>query len=324
MRIVPQAAPDAAFRTLPAALRRRIAVLVEYDGAGYGGAQVQVNAPSVQAALERALEQLTGERVRVALAGRTDAGVHASGQVAAFDTGARHDAATFARALNALLPEDIAVRGAVEAPVGFDPRRHAISRTYRYTVWNAPHRSALWRRVAWHVRTPLAVEMMAREAAALLGEHDLASFGAALPEGRSAVRRVFRSAVWRCGPLVRFEIEATAFLPHQVRRTMGALVEIGSGRLPHGSFARWLAEPKTGAAGPTAPPHGLCLVRVRYNNLPAFPGAEEVAIAALSAPGRSAECGVARQGAEHEACGWTTHRAASCNPRARGVGHEDV
>ena len=244
--------------------------MLEYDGAGYGGSQVQANAPSVQGALEQAIEKLTGERVRAAFAGRTDAGVHASGQVAVFDTGARHSTETFARALNALLPEDIAVRGAVDAPEGFDPRRHATSRTYRYSVWNAPYRSALHRRTVWHVSRPLDVDAMGREAAVLVGEHDVASFGAALSEGRGTVRRVFRSEVWRQGPLVLFEIEATAFLPHQVRRTAGALVEIGSGRLPEGSFARWLAEPRFGTAGPAAPPQGLCLVRVAYKHLPAF------------------------------------------------------
>lgn len=264
---------NSVLRTPYSALARRIALLLEYDGAGYGGSQAQANAPSVQGALEQAIAQLTGERVRATFAGRTDAGVHASGQVAVFDTGSRHSAETIARALNALLPEDIAVRGAVEAPRGFDPRRHATGRTYRYTVWNAPHRSALHRRTVWHVPRPLDVEAMSREAAVLLGEHDVASFGAALPEGRGTVRRVFRSEVWRQGPLVLFEIEATAFLPHQVRRTAGALVELGSGRVPEGSFARWLAEPRFGTAGPAAPPHGLCLLRVAYNHLPAFPEA---------------------------------------------------
>jgi tRNA pseudouridine38-40 synthase len=268
-----EAVGDSVPRT-PYSVLRRIALLLEYDGAGYGGSQVQANAPSVQGALEQAIEKLTGERVRAAFAGRTDAGVHASGQVAVFDTRSRHSTETVARALNALLPEDIAVRGAVEAPEGFDPRRHATSRTYRYRVWNAPYRSALHRRAAWHVSRPLDVEAMSREAAVLMGEHDVASFGAALPEGWGTVRRVFRSEVWRQGPLVLFEIEATAFLPHQVRRTAGALVEIGSGRLPEGSFARWLAEPKFGTAGPAAPPQGLCLVRVAYKNLPSFPEPE--------------------------------------------------
>jgi tRNA pseudouridine38-40 synthase len=255
---------------------RRIALLLEYDGAAYRGSQVQQNAPSVQEELERAIRRLTDEQVRAGFAGRTDAGVHAAGQVAAFTTGARHDADTFVRALNALLPEDIVVRGAVEAPEEFDPRRQAVSRTYRYLFWNAPHRSALWRRRAWHVRVPLDVNVMVREAASLCGEHDFASFGAALPPGRGTVRRMFRAEVQRQGPLVTLEMEATAFLPHQVRRTAGALVEIGAGRLPGGTFAHWLEEPRIGLAGPAAPPHGLCLVWVRYDNLPAFPGAHNV------------------------------------------------
>ena len=250
---------------------RCVALLLEYDGAAYGGSQLQRNAPSVQGELESAIGRLTGETVRTAFAGRTDAGVHAFGQVAAFTTGAGHSAATFVRGLNALLPVDIAVRAAVEAPVDFDPRRDARWRWYRYTVWNAPERSPLWRRTAWHVRTPLDDEAMAREAAALAGEHNLASFGAALPEGRSARRRVARATVRRRGPLVVLDIEATAFLPHQVRRTAGALVEIGSGRLPAGTFAAWLAAPKSGTAGPAAPPHGLCLMRVTYDAIPPFP-----------------------------------------------------
>ena len=250
---------------------RRIALLLEYDGAAYGGSQLQRNAPSIQGELESAVRRLTGETVRAALAGRTDAGVHALGQVAAFTTGAGHGVETFVRGLNALLPVDIAVREAVEAPADFDPRRHARWRWYRYTVWNAPERSPLWRRTAWHVRAPLDGEAMACEAAALAGEHDLASFGAGLPEGRSTRRLVARAEVRRRGELVLLDIEASAFLPHQVRRTVGALVEIGSGRLPAGTFAGWLAAPKSGTAGPAAPPHGLCLMRVTYDAIPPFP-----------------------------------------------------
>ena len=244
---------------------RRIALLLEYDGAAYGGSQLQQNAPSIQAELETAIRRLTGEPARAALAGRTDAGVHASGQVAAFTTAARHSVDTFVRGLNALLPADVAVRAAGEAPPEFDPRRDARSRLYRYAVWNAPERSPLWRRMAWHVRAPLDEDLMAREAAALVGERDLASFGAALPPGRSSRRRVWRAEVRRHASLVLLDIEANAFLPHQVRRTVGALVEIGSGRLPAGTFAGWLSAPRAGAAGPAAPPHGLCLVRVTYD-----------------------------------------------------------
>ncbi|MFN8559607.1 MAG: tRNA pseudouridine(38-40) synthase TruA [Dehalococcoidia bacterium] len=253
---------------------RRIALLIEYDGAGYGGSQYQVNAPSIQERLEEAIHRLTGERVRVAFAGRTDAGVHALGQVAAFTTGARHPLDVVVRGLNALLPEDIAVRDAVAAGETFDPRRDARARRYRYTIWNAAVRSPLVRRTAWHVRQTLDDGSMAREAGTLLGLHDLASFGAALPEGRSAVRHVWAADVRRDGPRVLVDMEATAFLPHQVRRTVGALVQIGCGRLPPGSFAAWLADPRAGTAGPAAPPHGLCLLRVTYDNLPGFTGAE--------------------------------------------------
>lgn len=244
---------------------RRIALLLEYDGAAYAGSQLQRNAPSIQGELEAAIRRLTGESVRAAFAGRTDAGVHATGQVAAFDTASGHDPATFVRALNALVPEDIAVRAAAVAPAGFDPRRDARMRRYRYTIWNAAARSPLCRRTSWHVRAALDVEAMAAEAEMLIGEHDLASFGAAVPLGRSSRRQVFRTAVERRGALVTVEMEANAFLPHQVRRTVGALVEVGTGRLARGAFAGWLAEPKAGRAGPAAPPQGLCLVEVQYD-----------------------------------------------------------
>lgn len=261
---------------------RRVAMQLEYDGAAYGGSQLQWNAPSIQGALEAALARLTGEAVRVAFAGRTDAGVHAMGQVAAFSTGAGYGAATFARALNALLPEDIAVRAAWEAAPDFDPRREARLRRYRYTIWNGETRSPLWRRHAWWVRPRLDTAAMAREAAALLGEHDLASFGGALPEGRGTRRRVFGTAVERQGPLVLVEIAASAFLPHQVRRTVGALVEIGSGRLGEGAFARWRDQPRAGSAGPSAPAHGLCLVSVEYGEAP--PGWRDDTGAAVVSP----------------------------------------
>jgi tRNA pseudouridine38-40 synthase len=245
----------------------RLALLLEYDGAAYGGSQRQHNAPSIQAALEEAIERLTGARVRTAFAGRTDSGVHALGQVAAFDSEAGHAPAVWQRALNAHLPEDIAVRAVVEAAPGFDPRRHARSRTYRYQVWNAPVRSPLRRRDAWHVREPLDLATMQTAAAALVGEHDFASFGGSPGPGRSTWRRMTRAAVCQNGPLVSLELTGNAFLPHQVRRTAGALVETGRGRLAVGAFSRWLAHPHANAAGPAAPPWGLCLINVEYPGL---------------------------------------------------------
>jgi tRNA pseudouridine38-40 synthase len=253
----------------------RIAVLLEYDGTAYGGSQRQANAPSIQAALEEAIRRLTGGEVKTAFAGRTDAGVHALGQVAAFSTAIHHTPDTWRRALNALLPDDIAVRVAAEVDERFDPRRHARSRTYRYRIWNASVRSPLWRRHAWHVREWLDAVAMRRTATALIGEHDFAAFGGSPGPGRSTRRRILRGDVCRRGALVTFEIEGNAFLPHQVRRTVGALVEVGRGRLAPERFDEWLATPRANAAGPAAPPHGLCLMAVTYD-APVFgPGGDD-------------------------------------------------
>jgi len=246
---------------------RRIALLLEYDGTAYGGSQRQKNAPSVQAALEEAIERLAGHPARTAFAGRTDSGVHALGQVAAFDTEARHTVEVWQRGLNALLPEDIAVRAATVAPAAFDPRRHARSRTYRYRIWNAAVRSPLRRRQFWYVRDPLDASPMARAAALFVGEHDFAAFGGSPGPGRSTRRRMLRSCVRVDGPLVTFEIEGTAFLPHQVRRTVGALVEVGRGKLAPERIQQWLEAPEPNAVGPAAPPHGLCLMAVTYDGL---------------------------------------------------------
>ena len=245
----------------------RIALLLEYDGAAYGGSQRQVNAPSIQAALEEAIARLTGEQPRTAFAGRTDAGVHALGQVAAFDTARTYPVDVWRRALNAYMPQDIAVRAVAEVGTDFDPRRHARSRTYRYRIWNAPVRSPLWRSRAWHVRERLNLEWMQQAAAALEGEHDFASFGGAPGAGRSTRRRILHARLCGKGSAVELEIEGNAFLPHQVRRTVGALVEVGRRRVTSERFTRWLAEPEPGAAGPAAPPHGLCLIRVTYDGL---------------------------------------------------------
>jgi tRNA pseudouridine38-40 synthase len=245
----------------------RLALLLEYDGTAYGGSQRQKNAPSIQAALEEAIERLTGCPTRTAFAGRTDAGVHAIGQVAAFDTKAGHTVEIWQRGLNALLPMDIAVRSTLVVPAGFDPRRHARSRTYRYRIWNAAVRSPLLRWQAWHVKESLDIPRMARAAAALIGEHDFAAFGGSPGPGRSTRRRIFRSGIRIDGLLLMFEIEGTAYLPHQVRRTAGALVEVGRGKLAPERFQQWLETPEANAVGPSAPPHGLCLIAVTYDGL---------------------------------------------------------
>jgi len=244
---------------------RRIAVILEYDGSAFNGSQIQDEAPTVQDALETAIGRLTGLRSRAAFAGRTDAGVHARGQVAAFDTDSALPIETFVGGLNAHLPEQAAVRGALEVESDFDPRRHAASRIYRYTVYNARPRSPLYRDQAWHVPTPLDLPAMREAGALLVGEHNFASF--TRDEGRPTVRCVRRFAVLAKPPLLDIEMEANAFLRQQMRRTVGALVEVGSERLDLAGFRRFIEQPELATAGPLAPAHGLCLEQVVYPGL---------------------------------------------------------
>ncbi len=246
-------------------LRRRIALLLEYEGTAYAGSQLQGNAPTVQRALEAALRTLTGENVRLALAGRTDAGVHAKGQVASFLTAREYPLDAFVHGLNAHLPEDIAVVEAAEVPLAFDVRRHARRRWYRYTVLLRAGRPALLRRFAWHLRGPLDVDAMARAAALFVGEHDFASFTRPEMVRRRTVRTVHTCRLRQRGPLLLLDMEANAFLPQQVRRTVGALVEVGRGRLSPAEVEGLLRQPQPGAARWAAPPHGLCLMRVYYD-----------------------------------------------------------
>lgn len=242
---------------------RRIAIMLEYDGTAYRGSQYQENGPSIQAELESAMNKLTGETVRVAFAGRTDSGVHALGQVAAFDSASTLAAGELRRGLNHFLPDDIAVRALVEAGRSFDPRRGAVGRTYRYRIDNRPVRPAVDRNRVWHVARRLDIAAMQRAARSLEGAHDFAAFAG--PYGGSTRRTLRRCDVQaRCGR-VTVEMEAEAFLPHQVRRTVGPLVEVGLGRMAEDGLAALLVQARASTAGPAAPACGLYLVSVRYD-----------------------------------------------------------
>jgi tRNA pseudouridine38-40 synthase len=244
----------------------QLKLLVEYDGTAYHGWQVQPGGPTVQALLERALATALREPVRAAAAGRTDAGVHALGQVVAVPVGAvPADLGKLVRSLNALTPDDIAIREATLVDDAFDPRRHARSRRYEYRILAHPTPSAFWHRFAWHHPVPLDADAMDAAAAMLVGEHDVVAFqGADADEVLSTVRRIFESGVRREGQFLCYRIEATAFLKHMVRNIVGTLVEIGRGERPAGAMAEILAGRDRRRAGPTAPPHGLVLVSVRY------------------------------------------------------------
>lgn len=243
---------------------RRIALLIEYEGTRYAGSQYQKNGRTIQEALEGAISNLTGESNRVALAGRTDACVHARGQVASFLTESAHPPDVIQRALNFHLPEDIVVRAAAEVATTLDVRRHARSRWYRYTIAMGRERPALWRQYVWHVSHALALEQMCAAATSLIGEHDFAAFTGPSSEDRTTVRNVSRAEWHREGRLLHFDMEANAFLNQQVRRTVGALAQVGGGRLSVEGFRLLVEEARPGAAEYAATPQGLCLMRVRY------------------------------------------------------------
>jgi len=244
---------------------RRVALLLEYDGSEFSGSQFQTERRTVQGVLEEAVWQFTGERLRAVFAGRTDTGVHASGQVAAIGVPREREVDTVRRALNHFLPDDVVVRAVSAAPPGFDPRRDAVGRTYRYVIEDGGERSPLRRRRAWQLPHPLDEVSMARAAASLPRTPvDWAAFAGSVEAGYPTVRTVRRVSVVRCGPdRIEVVMEADGFLPHQVRRTVGAFERVGRGRLDAGRFAR-LLEGAASTVGPAAPPQGLELRSVQY------------------------------------------------------------
>jgi tRNA pseudouridine38-40 synthase len=232
---------------------------VEYDGTDFAGYQAQPDVRTVQGELEAALSRLTGGiRSRIDAAGRTDAGVHALGQVIAFTYRGRLSAAELERALSALLPPDVAIRDLRRVPLGFHPRYAARYREYRYTVWNGP-RSPLRERTALGVRVPLDEAAMGRAASALIGRHDFSAFGAADPQ---PVRTIHWIRIRRSGPTVTIDVAADAFLRGMVRRIVAVLLEVGRGASDEREVAAILVSRRPALNGATAPARGLCLRRV--------------------------------------------------------------
>jgi tRNA pseudouridine38-40 synthase len=241
-----------------------IKLTIEYDGTNYHGWQIQPNGNTIQAVLERAIATFLGTQTRIIGSGRTDAGVHALGQTANFFCAKEVDLYRLQRGLNALTPQDIVIRRVEVMGTAFDARRHARSRIYEYRIWNSPWPSPFHSRYAWHVHDPLEVGAMQNAIAYLEGEHDFTSFQAAACDAAHAVRRVDRNLLESRGSLLVYTIEATAFLRHMVRNVIGSLVEVGRGERPPQSFSELLEVRDRTQAGPTAPPHGLFLVEVRY------------------------------------------------------------
>lgn len=245
-------------------MSKRVLLTIEYDGSAYCGWQRQQNGPSVQQKVEEALFKVTGERIGIIGASRTDAGVHALGQRAHFDVemGIPPDKLPFA--LNTRLPRDIRVTAGREAGAHFHARFDAAGKEYGYLIYNRRHPSALLRDLSAHVSVPLDENAMARASRHLLGTHDFAAFQAAGGTAKTTIRRIDSVSVARQGDEIRIIIYGTAFLYNMVRIIAGTLIYAGQGRLPEDVFKRAIKTGDRLALGPTAPPEGLCLNRVDY------------------------------------------------------------
>ena len=242
------------------------ALLIEYDGAGFHGWQLQDGPTTVQAVLERAASRLTaGIRHNSIAAGRTDAGVHAAGQVAMLPLPARYAAHQVRDALNfQMLPHPVAVLAAAPAPPGWNPRFSAIGRSYEYRILTRPARPTIARGHVWHIDRPLDLAAMAEAARHLVGHHDFTSFRATACQAKSPVRTLERLEVTQHGDTILIHAEARSFLHHQVRNMVGTLKLVGEGRWAPVRVLDALAARSRAAAGPTAPPDGLTLTAVRY------------------------------------------------------------
>lgn len=246
---------------------RRFRLALEYDGTDFSGWQIQPSSRSVQGVLEEALREITGESRRVSPAGRTDAGVHAVGQVAHFDCETHLEVPALGRALNAVLPRDVAVLDLAVAAGDFHARHDAVAKLYAYRILNRVAPSPVRGRFTWHLRSPLDVAAMAEAAASVVGTHDFSAFrGAAggADEEVSPRRTLHRLDVVASADEVRIDAEGRSFLRHMVRNLAGTLVDVGQGRRPVSDMAKVLESRDRANAAATAPAQGLCLMRVSY------------------------------------------------------------
>lgn len=245
---------------------RRIKLTVAYDGTDYCGWQIQPNGVTVEELLNRALSELTGECIRVIGASRTDAGVHAAGNVAVFDTESAIPPVRYSYAVNPLLPEDIAVVKSEEVPKDWHPRYGVSVKTYEYRILNREMPDPLRRRDTWHVSFPLDFQKMKEAADCLAGEHDFRAFCSAHTEVKSTVREIYSLDIERAGSLITIRIRGNGFLYNMVRIITGTLVEIGRGFRRIEDVKNALRTGNRKCAGATAPPQGLMLMGIEYIN----------------------------------------------------------
>ncbi len=244
----------------------RIKMELEYDGTGYAGWQRQERCMSVQQAVEEAIERLTGQKTVIHASGRTDSSVHALGQVIHFDTDARISGEKFPVALNSFLPKDIRALNAEEVRSEFHARYHAKAKMYRYTIDNARHASALYRNFQMHVHKPLCIEAMQEASDMLIGTHDFAAFQSTGSMKRTTIRTITMSEIKKEGRIITYTTVGNGYLYNMVRIIVGTLIEIGLKQRTVKSMQDALISKNRLLAGSTAPPHGLALIKVYYDD----------------------------------------------------------
>ena len=242
-----------------------VKLVVEYDGTGYAGWQRQPDQPTIQAAIEQAIHQVSHATVSIIGAGRTDSGVHALGQVASFRTSLNWPATSWMRSLNAVLPNDVAVRAVALMDDRFHAQHDARGKLYTYRILHRQPKPTLDRAFVWHIYRPLDEEAMQEAADSLIGAQDFSSFEGSLTDNTNPICQLQRFAILRQGEEIRIEAYADRFLKHMVRAMVGTVIEVGLGKRTPRSLTEILKSKDRRAAGVTAPPHGLCLTRVDYD-----------------------------------------------------------
>ena len=243
---------------------RKIFLILEYDGTAYAGWQLQPNGLAVQEVVEKALAGILGHAVRIHASGRTDAGVHARGMTAHFQTEANLPLKAFREGVNSLLPQDIAVREVREVPADFHARFSAQGKWYRYTIYQNQVRSPLAARFAWYLRGSLDLDLMRTAAESLVGEHDFSAFRSSGCVAKTTVRDLFSIDISPDKDFIHIDVRGSGFLKNMVRMIVGTLVDVGKGRRPVEDVAMLVAGTDEMVCGQTAPAHGLCLQEVWY------------------------------------------------------------
>ena len=245
-------------------MSRNIKIVLEYDGTDFHGSQVQPTSRTVQGEMIRVLERITNESVRLIFSARTDAGVHAMGQTVNFHTNSMIPEDKMMKGLNSLLPKDIAITSVKDVPEAFNARFSALSRVYIFTVDTSAVRSAFRYRRSWFVPEKLNIEDMLKAVKYLIGEMDFSSFRSAGDTSRHSIRRMIKTGGWTEDRMLYFYFEANAFLQHMIRNIMGTLMLVGKQKMSPDGFKELIQLKDRTKAGPTAPPHGLCLMKVTY------------------------------------------------------------